>query len=303
MVFLFWVLFVPGTDNPVVVTAAEPARRAATHSDQTATTPSPLKTLTSTVALPYSPTNAAATFSPAAAVQTADAARLDAEITGKMRRLVLLPLHEAVLSAETSGKVARVHFQLGGAFKSGEELVTMDDVFFLAAREKARSALNAAQVTLDALSDLRKRNDASVMEIENAKRDHSAAKAELALAERNYAACHVRAPYAGRVAEVFINEHELVEAGRPLVKIIEDSTLLGHIFLPGRFYTRIKLGQPVPLEFPEAGLTTTGEIARIAPAIDPASGMFEAYLKIDNRAGRLRSGLTGWVAAEKIDVQ
>lgn len=241
--------------------------------------------------------------------------RIDAELSGALVRVVLVPRREATLSAETSGKVQKLPYLLGASFAKKDELVTLEDIFFLAALDKSKAALKAATVTLESLTDLRTRNDASLMELENARRDVAAAQAELALAKRNFNACHVGAPYAGRVADVFLNEHELVEPGRPLLRIIDDSVLLGHVFLPAAIYTRIHNGLKIPVRIERAGkpaaeggdskgvvagVLAEGEFCRISPVIDPASGFFEAYVQIDNAAGDFRAGMDAWIRAEDL---
>lgn len=262
---------------------------------------------------------------PAASDEGKENARIEAEISGRLIRVVLVPRREATLAAEASGKVMRLHYQLGGSFRAGDELVTLEDAFYLAALDKSKAALKAATVTLQSLLDLRTRNDASLTELENARRDVAAAQAELALAQRNFQACHVAAPYAGRVAGVFPNEQELVEPGRPLLRIIDDSVLLGHVFLPGALYSRIRDGIKIPLwiergevapaatSSPAAkaaeeteviaripAVRTSGTFCRISPVIDPASGLFEAYVQIDNSRGEFRAGMEAWLRAEDL---
>lgn len=250
-----------------------------------------------------------------------EAARIDAELSGSLIRVVLVPRNEATLSAEISGKVQKLHRLLGASFARNDELVTMEDAFFLAALGKANATLKAATVTLESLADLRTRNDASLTELENARRDVSSAQAELELAKRNFRACHVIAPYGGRVADVFLNEHELVEPGRPLLRIIDDTVLLGHVFLSGDVYNDMKNGGKIPVYIGRDGIRpflsgqaaqrdgatglttdqaagqTTGEFCRISPVIDPASGAFEAYVQIDNAAGHFRAGMEAWLRA------
>lgn len=245
------------------------------------------------------------------------AGQIDDEVAGRLIRVVLVPRREAVLSAETSGKIVRIRHQLGGAFGEGEELLTLEDAFFIAAFDKAKATAKAAEMTLKSLQELRTRNDASLTEIENARRDVAAAQAEIALAKRNLSACHVVAPYAGRIADVVVNEYELVEPGKPFMRIIDDATLLGHVYLPGVLYPLAENGRSVPVRIVRgrsASATTGAEAARplpveetvqgtfcrVSPVIDPASGMFEAYVQIDNAGGRFRAGMEAWLKAEDL---
>lgn len=241
------------------------------------------------------------------------ARQIDDEVAGRLIRVVLVPRREAVLSAETSGKIVRIGYQLGSAFSGGDELLTLEDAFFLAALDKAKATAKAAEMTLKSLQELRTRNDASLTEIENARRDVAAAQAEIALAKRNLSACHVAAPYAGRIAAVAVNEFELVEPGKPLLRIIDDGVLLGHVYLPGVLYPLAQNDRRIPVrivrgrsatadparQLPEEEIVP-GTFCRVSPVIDPASGMFEAYVQIDNAGGRFRAGMEAWLKAEDL---
>jgi len=236
--------------------------------------------------------------------------RVEAEANGSLSRVILMPWKEATLSADTAGKILKLPFPPGSRFPAGAELATLDDTVCRAARAKAEAVLKAARTALQATIQLRSHKDASIVEVENARRDVSVAEAELALAVRNLASCHLTAPYAGRVAEVFPNEYEQIEPGRPLLRIIDDRMLLGHVFLPGAHFDRVRENMPVTIwvEKSPAPEETAGEIlpgirataipgtlVRVAPLIDAASGYFAAGVRIDNTAGRLKAGATAWL--------
>ncbi len=229
--------------------------------------------------------------------------QIDDEISGKVFRIVLLPVREALLSSEINGKVIAINFRLGKSFKKGDELIKLDDVVYKASLEKALAAYDASKLSLAAAKDLRSRNDASLVDLANAQREFASAQAEKTFAERNFSACHLLAPFDGKVAGVYTRESELIEAGVPVIKVIDDSTLLGHIVLPGYLYSKIKDGMNVRLRSGSGGQKVSAVFTRIAPAINPSSGMFEAYLQIPNNNGVLKAGENSWLAVEELDAR
>ncbi len=266
--------------------------------------------------------------------------------------VILTPRQQAVLSAEVSGRVVAIRKELGQSFGPGEVLVQLDDLTYrinqrlaearLEAAEKelahiqkltadqtrrrhAEAVLEAARMNLEATQRLYKKGHASLVDLENAKRDAKTAQAECELvvvsaakeliharrevvvaqgkrdlADKEFDACTIEAPYAGRVARVFINEHELVQHGTPVVEVVNDRVLLAKFLLPSSLFRSVRLGRQLELAVNETGKTIAVKVSHIAAVLDPASVTFEVYAEIDNADGNLRSGMNGILSLASI---
>jgi RND family efflux transporter MFP subunit len=208
--------------------------------------------------------------------------------------VVLTSRREAVLSAEVRAQVHRVHREFGQSFASGQALIDLDaSSFHRLSLERTDVLLEAARKAHAVTAQLFKEKSASIMELEKAKAELAVAEVNRKFSLRNVNVCRIVAPYAGRVEKVFVNEHELVDEGRPLIKIVDDSVLRARIILPSDLFGSLKIGQPMGIMIKETGKEVTAKVSHISAVMDPASATFEVYAEVDNAGGTLRSGMTG----------
>jgi multidrug resistance efflux pump len=153
--------------------------------------------------------------------------------------------------------------------------------------EAARSALAVAR------ADAERVRTGAGARLAEARRDREAAAALRAEAEERLAACTLRAPFAGRVAEVRVREHESIRPGAPLLRIVSDETLLAKCLVPAREADRVREGRSVAVRVEETGALVSGVVRRVSPILDPASGTVEIHAIIENPDGRLRPGMNG----------
>lgn len=115
--------------------------------------------------------------------------------------------------------------------------------------------------------------------------------AQLQLAEQQLNDTVVLAPLDGVVLSRSVAVGTYVQAGQPIVELAKISPLRFRASVPERFARQLRVGQPVLLNF--SGDERQTQVARISPALDPASRslVFEANVLNENNA--LRSGLFG----------
>jgi RND family efflux transporter MFP subunit len=208
--------------------------------------------------------------------------------------VVLTTRKEAVLSSEVRAPVHRVHREFGQSFAPGQVLIELDATSFHRLNlEKTEVLLAAARKAHTVTSQLFKEKSASILELEKAKAELAVAEVSRKFALRNVNACRILAPYGGRVEKLFVNEHELVDEGRPLIKIVDDSVLRARIILPSDLFGSLKVGQPMSILIKETGKEVTAKVSHISAVMDPASATFEVYAEVENTGGALRGGMTG----------
>jgi multidrug efflux system membrane fusion protein len=117
------------------------------------------------------------------------------------------------------------------------------------------------------------------------------ANAKKTVAEDRLNACVIRGPYGGRVRQVLINEHELVQRGSTAIEVIDDRVLLAKCLFPSAAFGKIELGQPLQMTILETGNMVEATVSHIAAVLDPASGTFDVFAEIDNADGTLRAGM------------
>lgn len=159
----------------------------------------------------------------------------------------VVPEMETLLSAEVTGRILQrsPSFVAGGFFDAGELLVTIDPTDYQARLLEAEANLERAQATLvlEEAQAKQSRDDWQKMgrgepgplvlrepQLAQARANIKSAEAALLLARRNLERTEVRAPYAGRVEQVFADVGQIAIAGGQLARIY--STDFAEVRLP-----------------------------------------------------------------------
>ena len=208
-------------------------------------------------------------------------------------RVVLAPRSSATLSSGVTSVVKSISKELGQSFEKGDVLVSLDETVFLANQLKTKSVLERAEAQLSAKQELFKDDVASLLELKDAEAQVASSQAEFALAKQQLEACQIVAPYSGRIANVFMSSHEIVQSGQELIKIVDDRILLAKMLVPSDEYKELSLGQSISIHIHETGMSVSGNISHIGASIDPASSMIKVYAEVTNGQDVLRSGMIG----------
>jgi RND family efflux transporter MFP subunit len=206
--------------------------------------------------------------------------------------VVFDPRAEAVISARVPSVILKIGREFGQRFSAGQVLVQLDPVIYKIKAAKTAAELEAAKSAFEITLELFEGERSSRLELEEARRDFLVAKAEHDMAEQLLSHCVVRAPFSGRVRAVAAHAGEMVEEGKPLMAIVDDSRMLAKYLLPSHLYKGISLGRKVRFRVNETNGLVEGEISHISSVIDPASHTIEVYATVNNKNGELRPGMT-----------
>jgi RND family efflux transporter MFP subunit len=205
-------------------------------------------------------------------------------------RLGPKPGGSALLAAPAAGVVTSVRAQVGTSVRRGEELMTLD-VPELAAdamqREQAaaqatREAERQATLLADGVTSKRQAEEAAA----SAGQAVSAAQAAKALLART----RVRAPLAGRVQRVSVQQGERVDAGAPLAEIIDLDTLDLRVAVPANRLAGLRVGLPVMVTQEGDTVSRPARISAVAPGVDSLTNAGEVVIRVPNRDQRLLAG-------------
>ena len=221
---------------------------------------------------------------------------------------------EASMRAEVGGALLEVLAEPGERVKAGQVLARIDDHTLrdglLAARSGVTAAKNGLQVAEANARRARTLAQAGALAVQQAEQAEAGleaaraqladAQARLAVAEQQVAKAQVKAPFAGVVALRQASTGDVVAPGAPLFTVIDPARLQLEASIPAARLAEVRPGAAV-------GFTVTGfgdrrfhgEIERVAPAVDAATGQVKVFVDVKNDDGRLLSGLyaQGRVAA------
>jgi membrane fusion protein, multidrug efflux system len=213
---------------------------------------------------------------------------------------------EAALRAQVGGAVLEVLAEAGERVKPGQLLARIDDAALqqqlAAARSGRTAARNALQMAESNAKRARTLAEAGAMAEQQAEQSEvalEAARAQVAeaearanLAEERAGDARVRAPFAGVVALRQVSVGDVVAPGAALFTVIDPGPLQFEASIPAQRLGEVKRGARV--DFAVTGFEDErfqGEIERVAPAVDPATGQVRVYVDVRNEDGRLISGL------------
>lgn len=150
-------------------------------------------------------------------------------------RAQLMPRRYTTVAAEIGAKVNRIPLAEGSAFKAGQLLVGFDCSLQQAQLQKAQAELDGAAQTLKSNQRLAELNSVGQLDLDLSRSAVNKARAEIGANQAVMAKCSVAAPFAGRVAEQKVREQQFVQAGQPLLDIIDDSVLELEFLVPSRW--------------------------------------------------------------------
>lgn len=116
------------------------------------------------------------------------------------------------------------------------------------------------------------------------------AKGKLAGAEANLSYTEIRSPINGVVTDRPIFPGEMASATTPVITVMDTSFVIAKTHLPQSEVQQLKLGSRGELTVPGSDEKFPGTISLISPALDPGSTTVEVWLKLNNRAGKLKPG-------------
>ena len=214
----------------------------------------------------------------------------------------------ADLAFQTSGRVARRVVEVGQRVQAGELLLVLDNPQLAPALESAVAREQELQTRYDQAQRDQRRVDglfasgaATREEHEQVEANAQALKAALSLARAERARAQalldetrLKAPFAGEITAVMVDEGQIVAPGQSVLALSGESHLELEIGVLARMLPVLELGQNVTLlQFGEA-LDVHGEISRIATASLPGA-LNRVVVRLPQDA-RLHAGMTLGVA-------
>ena len=238
-------------------------------------------------------TPAASVGAPSAPPRAAATARMGLE--RQDIRAQLMPRRYTTIAAEIGAKVSTMTVPEGGAFRAGQVLVSFDCSLQKAQLDKAQAELEGAEQTLQTNLRLEQLNSVGQLELDLSKSAVNKAKAEVGANKAVLAKCQVVAPFAGRVAEQKVREQQYVQAGQPLLDILDDSVLELEFLVPSVWLRWLKVGSAFDVQIDETRKTYPAKFIRIGARVDPVSQSVKVAAAIHGKFPELMAGMSGKV--------
>jgi RND family efflux transporter MFP subunit len=213
---------------------------------------------------------------------------------------------QAPLAARSTGYLQRWTKDIGSHVAKGELLAVIESPEVdqqlsqaRAARQQAAASLALAKSTVDRWEALRKKDVVSQQELDERRSGAAQASANLAAADANVQRLRqlqgftrVTAPFDGVITRRNVEVGDLVDAsGKTLFVLTQMDPLRVYVNVPQSYAQLVRAGQKVTITQAELrDKAFTGEVARTAGAIDPATRTMQVEISLPNRDGALLPG-------------
>jgi RND family efflux transporter MFP subunit len=216
----------------------------------------------------------------------------------------------AVVASEVSGVVAQLGAREGTFVERGATLVRLRNEVVRRDRDAAEAQLAESQARLELAEralqrsqDLRDSGVISQQTFDDAETEVGAwqgradqAKALIARLSTQIENSVVRAPFSGVVVREHCELGEWVDAGGPVVEMVDPRRLEVIVNVPEQSFAGVRKGASARVVFESLpGLDVEGRITAIIPRADPQSRTFPAKIEIDNPDGKIGVGMSATV--------
>ncbi|MCP4809675.1 MAG: efflux RND transporter periplasmic adaptor subunit [Proteobacteria bacterium] len=204
---------------------------------------------------------------------------------------------DATLAAPMGGYVEYVGVAPGDHVKKGQALARIDARSRKAQHEIASAQSEQADAELARVQAL---GDAvSAQQLLAAETQARIARANADLAKVNLNRSAIVSPFAGRVADVFIEVGEVAGPGTATVRVVRNDTVTLDVSVNDREIAQLATGQSVEFRTQSLPDVYTGRITSIGAAADTRTRTFSAEVEVPNPDRDLLPGMIGRVALEK----
>jgi membrane fusion protein (multidrug efflux system) len=221
------------------------------------------------------------------------------EVTG-----ALTADESADIAAERDGQVVSVRVERGSYVEKGTILATLDDREAKAQLDQARASLAWADSESARYAELRQKQVVAKSENQRKETDRDLNQAALALAEKNFTDCVIRAPFSGVVTEKKISAGAYIRKGQAICGLVKIDPLRAELAIPESAVSAIQVGQKAKLNvqsFSERAFDAT--VRYIGPSLHSESRTLVVEAIVPNPQHLLKPGLfvTARVSLPKAD--
>jgi membrane fusion protein (multidrug efflux system) len=197
------------------------------------------------------------------------------------------------IASELSAKIKELPFKEGQAFKLGQVLVVFDCTTQQAQFQKTKAVLSIAERNYQTNQKLLALGSVGRIEYENSYSEFLKTKAENDELASVLARCNVLAPYSGMIVEQKVRAQQFVQAGQPLLDILDKSSLELEFVAPSKWSPWLTEGYKFEIALDETGKSYPAKITRVNGKIDPVSQTIKVAAVIDGDFKEIAPGMSG----------
>jgi multidrug efflux system membrane fusion protein len=204
-------------------------------------------------------------------------------VTGAVKR--------AQLATRAAGVIGKLAVKKGDRVKEGQIVLELDAEEKTAAINSAKATLEERKNSFDAISRLVKRGSSPKLEADRARADLWAAQSQLELAEAELGKLQVKAPFAGIVDKVDVEQGSYVQPGAAVATLLQLDPILAKGEVSERDLVFVKEGGKAEVRLIN-GTIVEGAVSHISREASAQTRTFPAEIEVANGDGAIPAGMT-----------
>ena len=201
---------------------------------------------------------------------------------------------ESAVTSKASGIVLQINAEVGDKVKAGDVLAVLESDVQQLRLKSAKANYQKVLNNYQRAQSLLKKGLANKESVDNLKFETQSLKTSLQQAQLDLEFTQIKAPIAGIITKRSIKKGNLIQLNTAVYEIVDFHSLQAVINVPEDKWNLFSTGLSVNFKFSSLPQTLKGEILRIEPYVDSATGTFKVVIAINDAIKyKLRPGLFG----------
>ena len=159
----------------------------------------------------------------------------------------LLPTEQSKLSFEIQGKIKAINVDVGDLVFKGDILAELDNREAVAQVNQAKATFDLSKQVLNRFEDLKKQGHISIQELDKAKSDFIVAESQYEFFKVKLEQTKIISPYDGAIQNRYLDTGTVINAGVPILEILDSNFVEAHISVPILYLDSMKIGEEYDL--------------------------------------------------------
>ena len=214
------------------------------------------------------------------------------------------PLHKALLSSSEGGEITSIFKDKGHYVRRGDTILVLDNQILGANLMAAKAQYEMAEIMFEKQEMIFKENINSEIQFLDAKYKKIQLKANYELIKTRYDNTFIVAPFSGIIENKYFELGELVPAGKPIVNLIDISSIKIEAGVPEIYVDDIRVGAKILTNIkaiPDAELV--GKITFVGTSVSTENRTFPIEVTLKNKGRRIKPELIAEVLIEHASYQ
>jgi membrane fusion protein (multidrug efflux system) len=202
----------------------------------------------------------------------------------------VIPDEQVEISAETSGRIVKIHFSEGSKVQKGELLVTVNNADLLAQIERNGHQIRLAEEREQRQRSLLERQGISQQAYDQVFTELSTLKAEAALLQAQLDKTMIRAPFTGVLGLRQVSEGGYISPGMKIVRLAKNEPVKIDFSVPERYANYLSVGGKISFTVDNQTGDYEGSIFAIEPVVDQRTRSIPVRAIYPNKGGHIIPG-------------